>query len=81
MCNCGDPSINLGNNRSGDIKRNNPKETSQILNKWVLDNLDRKLLIQEPIYDGYRGIIGYVTKNEAGNIVRIFSHNVKIILD
>jgi hypothetical protein len=76
MCDCGDPSINLGN-----IKKDHSKEISQILNKWVLDNLDRKLLIQEPIYDGYRDIIGYITKNEKGNIVRIFSHNIKIILD
>lgn len=78
MCDCGDPSIkiNLGN-----IKKDHSKEISQILNKWVLDNLDRKLLIQEPIYDGYQDIIGYITKNEKGNIVRIFSNNIKIILD
>ncbi len=76
MCDCGDPSINIG-----DRKMSHTKEISQILNKWVLDNLDRKLLIQDPIYDGYKDIIGYITKNEKGNIVRIFSHNIKIILD
>jgi hypothetical protein len=76
MCNCGDPSINIG-----DSKRNHTKEVSQILNKWIFDNLDRRLLIQEPIYDAYKDIIGYITKNEKGNIVRIFSHNIKIILD
>jgi hypothetical protein len=76
MCDCGDPSINIG-----DRKRSHSKEISQILNKWILDNLDRKLLIQDPIYDSYKDIIGYITKNEKGNIVRIFSHNIKIILD
>ena len=57
------------------------KEISQIDNKWILDNLDRKLLVQSAIYDIYNDIIGYITKNEDGNTVRIFSHNIKQILD
>lgn len=57
------------------------KETSKILNHWVIDNMGRKLLVNSPIYDNYNDIIGYVTKNESGNIVRIFSKNIKEILE
>ncbi len=57
------------------------KETSKILNHWVIDNMGRKLLVDSPIYDNYNDIIGYVTKNESGNIVRIFSKNIKEILE
>jgi len=44
-CGCGTPDI------SDYRERSHSKEVSQILNKWVLDKLERKLLIQEPIYD------------------------------
>jgi hypothetical protein len=57
------------------------KEQSQILNKWIVDNLGRKLLINEPIYDIYNDIIGYITKNSEGKIVRIFASNIKEILN
>lgn len=57
------------------------REKSKILNKWILDNLNRKLLIQDPIYDSYEDIIGYITKNEKGSTIRIFSKNIKEILD
>ena len=56
-------------------------EKSSIDNKWVLDNLGRKLLINSPIHDIYGDIIGYVTKSSEGNTVRIFKKNVKQILD
>jgi hypothetical protein len=75
MCNCGSPNSfeirDIGKSR----------EKSKILNKWILDNLGRKLLVQDPIYDSYLDIIGYITKNESGNIIRIFSKNIKEILD
>ena len=74
-CGCGNPDI------SDYIERSHSKEVSQIINKWVLDNLGRRLLIQDPIYDIYNDIIGYITKNSDGNIVRIFSKNVKEIID
>jgi hypothetical protein len=74
-CGCGSSAISDYNERS------HSKEVSQILNKWILDNLDRRLLIQDPIYDIYNDIIGYITKNSDGNIVRIFSKNVKEIID
>lgn len=57
------------------------REESKILNKWVIDNTGRKLLIQSPIYDIYNDIIGYITKNTEGNIIRIFSNNIKQTLD
>jgi hypothetical protein len=63
------------------IKRSITKEESKILNKWILDNLNRKLLIQDPIYDIYNDIIGYITKNSEGKIIRIFASNIKQILE
>jgi hypothetical protein len=76
MCDCTGSSFEFE-----PVKRNMPKEESKILNKWILDNLGRKLLIQSPIYDIYNDIIGYITKNPDGNIVRIFKTNIKQILD
>jgi hypothetical protein len=75
MCGCG--STNAMEIRT----MTHSKETSRILNSWVIDNMNRKLLVQSPIYDTYNDIIGYVTKNESGNIVRIFSKNIKEILE
>jgi hypothetical protein len=57
------------------------KEESLIDNKWILDNLDRKLLVNGPIHDIYGDVIGYITKNLEGNVIRIFKKNVKQILD
>jgi len=76
MCNCTGSSFEFES-----VKRDMSKEESKILNKWILDNLNRKLLIQSPIYDIYHDIIGYITKNPDGNIVRIFKTNIKQILD
>jgi len=75
MCNCG--------NRFEfePIKRNTSKEESKILNKWIIDNMNRKLLVQDSIYDIYNDIIGYITKTSEGKTVRIFSSNIKQILD
>ncbi len=75
MCGCG--SVNAAEIRT----MTHSKETSRILNSWIVDNMGRKLLVQSPIYDTYNDIIGYVTKNESGNIVRIFSKNIKEILE
>jgi hypothetical protein len=75
MCGC-------GSTNASDVRIiTHSKEVSRILNSWIIDNMNRKLLIQSPIYDGYNDIIGYVTKNESGNIVRIFSKNIKEILE
>lgn len=75
MCQCGE--------RANDIvyMDHYKKEVSQIDNKWVVDNLERKLLINSAIHDIYGDIIGYVAKNESGNTIRIFKKNIKQILD
>ncbi len=57
------------------------KQESPLLNKWILDSMDRKLLVQSSIYDVQNDIIGFITVNESGNTVRIFSKNVKKVLD
>ena len=57
------------------------KEESQIDNKWVLDNMGRKLLVNSPIHDIYGDIIGYITKNAEGKTFRIFKKSIKQILD
>ena len=75
MCNCG------SNSAFEPIKRAKSKEVSRILNKWVVDKLNRKLLVQDPIYDIYNDIIGYITKTPDGNTIRIFANNITQILD
>jgi len=57
------------------------KQESPLLNKWILDSMGRKLLVQTSIYDVQNDIIGFITVNESGNTVRIFSKNVKEVLD
>lgn len=44
--------------------------------KWVLDVQGRRLYVSNPIYDVYGDIVGYITKNEDGNEIRIFAKNV-----
>ena len=77
MCDCGS-NINVDDHIKGG---NAPKEISKILNKWIIDNMNRKLLIQEPIYDIYNDIIGYVAKTEDKKTIRIFANNIKQILE
>ncbi len=84
-CGCGAANQeNLGvtyNSPGAERIENYKKEKSLIDNKWILDSLDRKLLVTDPIHDIYGDIIGYITKNTEGNIIRIFKKNVKQILD
>ena len=61
--------------------RSTLKPESPLVNKWIVDNIGRTLLIQEPIYDIYNDIIGFVTKNNEGQTIRIFESNIKQILD
>jgi hypothetical protein len=56
------------------------KSGSDLTGSWVIDNKDRKLLVISPIYDSYNDIIGYITKDESQNTVRIFSKNIKTTL-
>lgn len=75
MCDCGALESNYKDYRMG------PKKESKILNSWIVDNHGRKLLVNSPIYDTYNDIIGYVTKDEGGNTIRIFERNIKNILN
>lgn len=75
MCGCS------GKAQAEVIVTRQAKEESPLLNKWILDSMDRKLLVQSSIYDVYNDIIGYITVNESGNTVRIFTKNVKEVLD
>jgi hypothetical protein len=75
MCDCGAPQSNYTDFRIG------PKKESKILNRWIEDNHGRRLLINSPIYDTYNDIIGYVTKDDKGNVIRIFEKNIKKILE
>jgi hypothetical protein len=75
MCNCGDPNVDYTD------YRRSPKKESKLVNKWIIDSQERKLLISSPIYDSYNDIIGYVTKTESGKIIRIFEQNIKKILE
>jgi len=75
MCDCGAPESNYRDYRIG------PKKKSKIIDRWIEDNVGRILLINSPIYDTYNDIIGYVTKDTDGNIIRIFERNIKKILE
>jgi hypothetical protein len=45
-----------------------------------MDVQNRKLYVQSPIYDVYGDIVGYITKNENDDVIRIFSRNIVKIL-
>jgi hypothetical protein len=47
--------------------------------KWIIDIQDRRLFAEKPIYDVYGDIVGYITKNESGDVVRIFAKNISKI--
>lgn len=56
------------------------KQKDKISGKWVIDVQNRKLYAQSPIYDVYGDIVGYITKNESGDTIRIFTKNISQIL-
>lgn len=56
------------------------KKKDRISGKWVIDTKERKLYAESPIYDVYGDIIGYITKNESGDVIRIFTKNISQIL-
>lgn len=56
------------------------KQKDRISGKWVLDVQERKLYVDKPIYDVYGDIVGYITKNESGDTIRIFSNKISKIL-
>jgi hypothetical protein len=72
-CNCGSPS-------SYEPNYSYRKKKDKISGKWIMDVQERKLYAETPIYDVYGDIVGYITKNESGDVIRIFSKNiVKIV--
>jgi hypothetical protein len=75
MCNCTNTREIVEKHRSSS------RTESPLVNKWVMDNVGRKLLVQEPIYDIYNDIIGFITKNNEGQTIRIFESNIKQILE
>ena len=56
------------------------KQKDKVSGKWVMDVQGRKLYAEKPIYDVYGDIVGYITKNESGDVVRIFSKNISQVL-
>ena len=57
------------------------KEEDNLSGKVIVDQSNRELLVLSPIYDSYRDIIGYITKDDSGNTIRIFSKNITKVLD
>ena len=57
------------------------KKPDTISGKWIIDVQERRLYVDSPIYDVYGDIVGYITKNESGDVVRIFSKNVVKIIE
>jgi hypothetical protein len=56
------------------------KKKDKVSGKWIIDVQERKLYAESPIYDVYGDIVGYITKNETGDLIRIFSKNISKIL-
>lgn len=56
------------------------KKKDRVSGKWVIDVTGRKLYADKPIYDVYGDIVGYITKNESGDVVRIFAKNISQVL-
>ena len=70
-----------GGNRKIYTEKIGQKKSSNIINKWIFDKNNRKLLIIKEIYDSYNDIIGYVTKDIDGKIFRIFAKDIIKIID
>ena len=74
MCGCN------GNINVYEQVSNTRKQPDTMSGKWILDIQNRELYLESPIYDVYGDIIGYITKNKSGDIVRIFSKNIVQII-
>jgi hypothetical protein len=72
-CNCG-----IENHYEPNYSYRRKKD--KLSGKWVVDVQNRKLYVESPIYDVYGDIVGYITKNESGDLIRIFAKNVSKIL-
>ena len=56
------------------------KQKDRIGGKWVEDVQGRTLYAESPIYDVYGDIVGYITKNDKGDTIRIFAKNISRII-
>lgn len=74
MCGCN------GNASSYEQVPNTRKQTDGMSGKWILDVQNRELYLENPIYDVYGDIIGYITKNKNSETVRIFAKNIVQII-
>jgi hypothetical protein len=74
MCGCN------GNTSSYEQVPNTRKQQDTMSGKWILDVQNRELYLENPIYDVYGDIIGYITKNKSGDIIRIFARNIVQII-
>ena len=52
-----------------------------ISGQWIIDVQERRLYVDSPIYDVYGDIVGYITKKENGDVVRIFAKNIAQITE
>lgn len=70
-----------GEKRLVEIKPNRQVKKNELVNRRIVDVNGNELLVISPIQDVYGDVIGYITKNNDGNTVRIFAKNVQKILD
>jgi len=72
-------SCNCGSSNSYEPVNSYRKQKDRVSGKWIVDIQDRRLFAEKPIYDVYGDIVGYITKNESGDVVRIFAKNISKI--
>ncbi len=75
MCGC----TGLPLNQIGE-RINRAKEPDRLSGKNIIDSNGNRLLVTDAIRDVYGDIIGYITLNESGQIIRIFAKNVAQII-
>jgi len=75
MCGCNSLPLNQIGERI-----NRAKEPDKLSGKNIIDSNGTRLLVTDAIRDVYGDIIGYITLNESGQIVRIFAKNVAQII-
>jgi hypothetical protein len=57
------------------------KQVDELSGKMIVDDSNRELLVVSAIYDPHQDIIGYVTRDSAGQYSRIFSKNIIKVLE
>ncbi len=75
MCGCNQLPLNQIGERI-----NRAKEPDRLSGKNIIDSNGTRLLVTDAIRDVYGDIIGYITLNESGQIIRIFAKNVAQII-